>query len=81
MLKIRKTNKKVDQTLSKLGSQVALVDEKDETEARIVAAIRQRYSLSEELALNRKKNMGTVDPAEWQAFVDYVEECIEAAKD
>ena len=81
MLKIRKTNKKVDQTLSKLGSQVALVDEKDETEARIVTAIRQRYSLSEELALNRKKNMGTVDPAEWQAFVDYVEECIGAAKD
>ena len=80
MVKISKTNKKVDETLSKHGSQIALIDERDETEARIVTAIRQRYSLSEELALHRKKAMGTVDATEWDEYCAFVESVVSENK-
>ena len=76
MIKVHHTNARVDEQISKLGSQVALIDEKDNREARIVEAIRTRYTLSEELALHRKKEMGTIDPDEWSAYCDFVESVI-----
>ena len=69
-------NKKIDKQLSKLGSQIVLVDETDAREAQIVLKIREQYSLSEELALHRKQMIGALDKKEWDDYVDYVTKCI-----
>lgn len=43
--------------------------------------IREKYSLSKELSLHRKKMLGIVDNTEWQEYVDYVNECILKVKE
>lgn len=56
-------------------------DEPNEKDAKIVLLIRERYTLSMELALHRKKLVGAVDEDEWNAYQNYVLECIERAKE
>lgn len=73
---IHKRDREVDATLKSLGSQVKMTEETDETDSKVVLLIRERYSLSKELCLHRKKLIGTVDAQEWSAYVDYVLECI-----
>lgn len=50
-------------------------------EINIEELIRENYSLSQEVALHRKKLMGTVDPEEWDEYVAFVEECIAKARE
>lgn len=63
------------------ASGVSLYGETDEKNDKIVRLIRERYSLSMELALHRKKMVGVVDEDEWDAYQAFVIECIEKVKD
>ena len=80
MLVITHRDQDVERRLSKLGSQVVFADEENEEDAKIVLLIRARYTLSMELALHRKKLVGAVDEDEWNAYQNYVLECIERAR-
>lgn len=59
-------------------SKAALIAESSDREVEIELLIRQRYSLSQELALHRKHAMGTLDTETWEAYCGYVQECVEA---
>ena len=62
---------------------VSLIQEASDEEVQIEVLIRERYSMSQELALHRKKAMGikTNDfKAEWDEYVTYVTECVEAVR-
>ena len=45
---------------------------------RVVSLIRERYSLDEELAIQRQRD---TKPEEFQAYFDYCEECKQRAKE
>ena len=62
------------------ASRSQYADEPNEEDAKIVLLIRERYTLSMELALHRKKLVGAVDEDEWNAYQNYVLECIERAR-
>ena len=47
-------------------------------EEKVVSLIRQRYSLDEELAIQRQRD---TKPEEFQAYFDYCEECKQRAKE
>lgn len=49
----------------------------DEYELYVNSLIRQKYSLSNELAIIRQKDE---KPLEWQEYFNYVEECKKQAK-
>lgn len=46
-------------------------------EQRVVALIRERYSIDDELAINRQRE---TKPEEWQEYFDYCEWCKAEAK-
>lgn len=46
-------------------------------EERVVALIREKYSLDEELAIQRQRD---TKPEEFQSYFDYCEECKERSK-
>lgn len=46
-------------------------------EEKVVALIREKYSLDEELAIQRQRD---TKPEEFQAYFEYCEECKEKAK-
>lgn len=82
MIKIRKGNIGYDKRQKELDAKIFLVEEQSEEEVRIENLIREKYSLSQELALHRKKAMGSAhySKAEWDEYCSYVEECIERAR-
>lgn len=80
MLEIRKGNISMEQKQKETDLVLSFVKEQSDEEVRIETLIREKYSLSQELALQRKKCMGTVDEAEWAAYCDYVTKCIEEAR-
>ena len=47
-------------------------------EERVVSLIRERYSIDEELAIQRQRD---TKPEEFQAYFNYCEECKEIAKE
>ena len=49
----------------------------DEYENKIVALIRQKYNVNQELAILRQRN---AKPLEYQEYYDYVEQCKEQVK-
>jgi|GEM_PF-5144199 len=59
-----------------LGAKTALIAEASEEETRIELLIREKYSMSRETALHRKKLMGILSDEEWDEYTDYVESCI-----
>lgn len=46
-------------------------------EQRVVALIRERYSIDDEIAINRQRE---TKPEEWQEYFDYCEWCKAQAK-
>lgn len=81
MLTIRKGDKGREAKQKEVDSKLHLVEEASEEDTRIELLIRERYSMSMELALHRKKAMGTVDAAEWDAYCEYVQECVDRIKE
>ncbi len=59
----------------------ALIVEASELEYLIETLIREKYSMSQETALHRKKLMGTLSDEEWNEYATYIEECIAKAKE
>ena len=58
------------------------MEEKNEEDAKIEALIRQEggYSMSQELAIHRKRAMGILPDEEWDRYCAYVQECIDEAR-
>ena len=57
------------------------VAEESEEDYAIEGYIRQRYSMSKELALHRKQAMGILPEEEWNEYCEYVEECINKVRE
>ena len=80
MLIFRKGNIGREKKEKETDLKLSLIEEQTDEEVNIELLIRERYSMSQELALHRKKAMNTVDADEWKEYCDYVEECIEKAR-
>ena len=80
MIEIRKGNWANQQIQKSKDLKLGLVSEASQEETEIELFIREQYSLSQELALHRKKAMGIVDEAEWNNYVAYVQECIDRVR-
>ena len=80
MVEIRKGNWANEQIQKSKDLKLGLVSEASEEETEIELLIRENYSLSQELALHRKKAMGVVDETEWNTYVVFVQECIDRVR-
>lgn len=80
MLKIIKGSTAEEAKRKQQDIAIGLISEATDEDTAIELLIRDRYSISQELALHRKKLMKTVDAAEWNAYTAYVEECIQRAR-
>jgi len=80
-MKIQKGNLALEMQQKQLSADTMYVKEMSAEDVAIEGLIRKRYSMSMELALHRKKLMGTVDEDEWNEYCEYVEECIEKARE
>ena len=80
MVEITKARWANEQIQKEKDLKLQLVSEATEEETEIELLIRQEYPLSRELALHRKKAMGTLDTDEWDAYVAYVQECIDKVR-
>ena len=81
MLEIVKANREAEHRNKTVDLKVQLVEEKTNEEIAIELAIREKYSMSQELALHRKKLMDTVDAKEWDEYTAYVQECIDRVRE
>ena len=79
-MNIGKENLPVNRGIAKLNLLTRFVGEASDEDIRIEDLIRNRYSLSNELSLHRKKAMGIIDNAEWDEYCAFVEECIAEAR-
>lgn len=82
MLEIYKKNKDIknlERICGRIEPTANLVKENEE-DFKVNSLIREKYSLSQELCLHRKKIIGIVDESEWNEYVAFVEECIERAR-
>ena len=66
----------LDMAIKNIGLMARFVGEASTEEINIEEEIRKQYSLSQEVALHRKRLMGTATDEEWDAYTAYVEECI-----
>ena len=80
-MKVIKKDISTEQKLAKLMMWAGLVKDSSDEDMAIELLIRQRYSMSQETALHRKKLMGTISDDEWNEYVAYIEECKNAVRD
>ena len=80
MIEIIKPNLEQEHRNKVTDLKVFLVEEASDEEVNIELAIREKYSMSQELALHRKKLMGVVEPSEWDEYTAYVQECIDKVR-
>lgn len=80
---IKKGNIETEMAIKANSVVTGLLAEKSDEDMRIETLIRREggYSMSEELAIHRKKMMGTLPDKEWDAYCAYVEECIREARE
>ena len=78
---IIKNNVQEEMNNKKNSSQSALIAEQTEEEHKINMLIRERYSMSQELELHRKKLNGTLSDEDWETYNAYVEECIKQVRE
>lgn len=81
MLNIKRGNIGYERKQRDTDLKLSLVQEATDEEVRIELLIRERYTMSQELSLHRKKLMGTVPKAEWNTYCDYVEDCIRRVRE
>jgi hypothetical protein len=81
LMKIKKNDIEQEKNEKNVAVIAALVKESSEEDQKINTYIREQYSMSQELALHRKRLMGTLSAEEWQTYTDYVEECIAKARE
>lgn len=80
MIEILKPNREQEHRNKVTDLKVSLVEEASNEEVNIELAIREKYSMSQELAMHRKKLMGTVEASEWDEYTAYVQECIDKVR-
>ena len=80
MIEIIKPNREQEHRNKVTDLKVFLVEEASDEEVNIELAIREKYSMSQELALHRKKLMGAVEPSEWDEYTAFVQECIDKVR-
>ena len=80
MIEIIKPNREQEHRNKVTDLKVFLVEEASDEEVNIELAIREKYSMSQELALHRKKVMGAVEPSEWDEYTAFVQECIDKVR-
>lgn len=80
-MQLKKKDIEVEMALKEAQVVSSMVKEKTEEDMKINFLIREKYSMSQELALHRKKLLGTATDEEWQEYNDYVEECIVKARE
>ena len=78
---IRKNNVQEEMNNKKNASQSALIAEQTEEEHKINLLIREKYSMSQELELHRKKLNGVLPDETWEEYNAYVEECIRQVRE
>lgn len=80
-MNIKKGNVEQEMQTKKNSSISLLVAEASEEDAKINLLIREKYSMSQELELHRKKLNGTLADEEWAEYNAYVEQCIVKARE
>lgn len=78
---IRKNNVQEEMNNKKNASQSALIAEQTEEEHKINLLIREKYSMSQELELHRKKLNGVLSDEEWEEYNTYIEDCIRQVRE
>ena len=79
MLKIKKGNIGFDRHQKETDLKVSLIEEQTQEEVEIELLIRERYSMSQELALHRKAIMGNSE--EWNEYCEYVQSCVKRVRE
>ena len=59
----------------------ALIVEANEEDYLINTLIREKYSMSQETALHRKRLMGTLPEEEWDEYTTFIEECVAKSRE
>lgn len=73
--------KELDTLAKSTEAKAILVEETSSEEYEIEMLIRERYSMSQELMLHRKKICNALEAGEWEAYTAYVEECISKVRE
>lgn len=81
IMQLKKKDIEVEMALKEAQVVSSMVKEKTEEDMKINFLIREKYSMSQELALHRKKLLGTATDDEWAEYNAYVEECIVKARE
>jgi hypothetical protein len=79
-MKIEKGNIPQETKTKEVDFISSLVKEATDEDIKINSLIRERYSMSQEMALHRKKIMGIINDDEWLAYTSFISECIEKAR-
>ena len=77
---IEKHDKDMQKQISSMVLATQLIKDNGEEDIEIELLIRERYSLSNELAIHRKKLLGIIEDEEWEEYNTFVLECIEKAR-
>lgn len=77
----KKRDVELDMAVSKALLNSKLCAEEDGDNLEIEMLIREKYSMSQEICIHRKKLMGTLEDEEWQEYVSYIEECIKKVQE
>ena len=78
---IQKNNVQEEMNNKKNASQSALIAEQTEEEHKINLLIREKYSMSQELELHRKKLNGVLPDEEWEEYNTYIKDCIRQVRE
>lgn len=81
MIVIKKNNVQKEISDKQKSLNLSLVSDNLEEDIRIEALIREVYTLSQELAIHRKKLMGELSDDEWEKYYTFVKECINKARE
>lgn len=80
-MNLRKKDRETEERLKNLEVKVSLIEDRKNEDIIIESYIREKYSLSNEIAIHRKKLMGILSNEEWDEYTSYVLECIEKARE
>ena len=77
MLEIKRIDLEKEHRDKAMDLKTQLIEEASSGVVSIELRIRTRYSMSQELALHRKKLMGKLEDSEWNDYCAFVQECID----
>ena len=78
---IEKHDRDLQKQINSMILATQLIKDNGEEDIEIELLIREKYSMSQEICIHRKKLMGILEENEWQEYVSYVEECIKKVQE